>query len=90
MSNTYRHKYEAKTKKYMRDGLNVSDRYGNTNHKHKGRGFVGCSCVMCRNGLHLDSTVRQKVRGNRRKVRQQLHRGDYENIMPTFSVGFTD
>lgn len=89
MSNTYSQKYEGKTKQYMRNGLNVSDRFPLTHHKNKGRGFVSCSCTQCRYGLHRDPTVRGKVKANRRSVRQQLRQGK-QDIAPKFSIGYTD
>lgn len=91
MSNTYRDNYNAKTKEYRRQGYNVRERFSKKRNDGKGAGFVGCSCWHCRYGMHHShkAEVTEKVRGNRRNVRQMLRNGQLD-ISKKFSVGYTD
>ena len=47
MSNTYRDNFNAKTKKYRREGLDLRGRFQRRRCDNKGAGFVGCSCWYC-------------------------------------------
>jgi hypothetical protein len=89
MSKTYRDNFNAKTKKYRREGLNVRGRFQRRRCDNKGSGFVGCSCWACQAGIHADSDVLKKIRANRHSVRQSLRQGKYD-VAPKFSVGYTD
>lgn len=91
MSNTYRDNFNAKTKKYRREGLDLRGRFQRRRCDNKGAGFVGCSCWHCQYGMHHShkSEVTEKVRGNRRNVKQMLRNGKFD-ISKKFSVGYTD
>lgn len=91
MSHTRRDIKNAKTKEYRRQGYNVRERFEKRKNDGKGAGFVGCSCWYCQYGMHnaYQKDVLNKVRSNRRQVREKLRMGDFD-IAEKFSMPYTD
>jgi hypothetical protein len=79
MAKTHRHTFQAKTKKYRKEGQNVSSRYPKRRNLGHGRPIVGCTCELCKDGMHSnkwsEAKIRRVVRGNRRSVRSALKDG---------------
>lgn len=49
-----------------------------------------CHCQHCKYGRRNDTSVRQKAKGARSKVRRLLHRGEYDRLPVSVAIGYTD
>lgn len=92
MSRTARHTYKAKTKMYRKAGYSVKNRYPRRNSLGHGRHIIGCTCSLCKDGMHRtwgSAKIRRLVRSDRRKVRVALAGGE-EPVNDKIAYGYTD